>query len=41
MAKLVGDGEGGAEAVVLDDGAAVLAAHRSQFGQTECVAILI
>ena len=41
MAKLMGDGEGGAEAVVLDDSAAVLAAHCPQFGQTESVTVLI
>ena len=41
MAKLVSDGECSAEAVVLDDGAAVLAAHCSQFSQPEGVAVLI
>ena len=41
MAELVSDGEGGAEPVVLDDGAAVVVAHRSELRQTEGVAVLV
>ena len=40
MPELVSDGEGCAEAVVLDDGAAVAVTHRPQFGQAEGVAVL-
>ena len=35
------DGEGGTEAVVLDDGAAVVVAHGGQLRQAESVAVLL
>ena len=41
MAELVSDGEGGTEPVVLDDGAAVVVAHRGQLRQPEGVAVLV
>ena len=41
MAELVSDGEGGTEAVVLDDGAAVVVAHGCELGQAEGVAVLV
>ena len=40
MSQFVRDGEGSAEPVVLDDGAAVTVAHRPQFSQAKSVAIL-
>ena len=41
VSDLVGHGEGGAESVVLDDGArGFRIAHGTQFRQTECVASL-
>ena len=41
MSELVSDGEGSTEAVILDDGAAVVIAHGSQLCQPECVAVLV
>ena len=41
VSELVGDGEGGTEPVVLDDGAAVVVAHRGQLRQPEGVAVLV
>jgi hypothetical protein len=41
VSKLVGDGEGGAEPVVLHDGAAVLAAHGAQLSKPERVTVLL
>ena len=40
VAELVSDGAGSAAAVVLDNGAAVLIAHRSQLGQSQSIAVL-
>ena len=41
VSELVGDGEGGAEPVVLDDGAAVVVAHCGELGQAQSVAVLL
>ena len=41
VSELVGDGEGGAEPVVLDDGAAVVVAHGGELSQAEGVAVLV
>ena len=41
MSELVGDGEGGTEPVVLDDGAAVVIAHGGQLSQAERVTVLV
>ena len=40
MTQLVSNGEGGAEPVVLNDGARVFVAHRAQLGEAQGVAIL-
>ena len=40
VSQFVGDGKGGTEPVVLDDGATVFPAHCSQFRQTQSVTIL-
>ena len=41
MSKLVGDGKGRAEAIVLDDCAAVLAAHSPELCEAESITILL
>ena len=41
VSELVSDGEGSTEAVILDDGAAVVVAHGSQLCQPESVAVLV
>lgn len=40
VAELVSDGEGGREAIVLDNGTAVLVAHGAQLGQTQGITVL-
>ena len=41
MSELVGDGEGGTEPVVLDDGAAVVIAHGGKLRQAQRVTVLL
>ena len=41
VSELVGDGEGGTEPVVLDDGAAVVIAHGGKLRQAQRVAVLL
>ena len=41
VSELVGDGEGGTEPVVLDDGAAVVIAHGGELRQAQRVAVLL